>query len=62
MKMVKRVNPKSSHHKKKHYFSISLILYLYEKVDIHYTSGDNHFMIYGSPVIMLYILNLNSCS
>ena len=35
MKIVKRVNPKSSHHKKKYYFSISLILYLYEMIDIH---------------------------
>ena len=27
---AKRRNPKNSHHKKKKYFSISLILYLYE--------------------------------
>ena len=30
MKAVKRVNPKGSHHKKRIFFSISFILYLYE--------------------------------
>ena len=29
----KRVNPKSSHHKEKQFFSISLMLYLYEMMD-----------------------------
>ena len=35
MKAVKRVNPKSSHHKGKKCFPISLILYLYEMMGIH---------------------------
>ena len=34
MKIVKRVNRKSSYYKEK-YFSISLILYLYEMIDVH---------------------------
>ena len=34
MKIVKRVNPKSSHQKKK-VFSISLIIYLYKMMDVH---------------------------
>ena len=33
--LVKRVNPKSSHRKKKYLFSISLIMYLYEMMDGH---------------------------
>ena len=57
MKAVKRVNPKSSHHKKKK-FSISLILYLYEMAGIHETYCDNHFMMYVSQFIMLSTLNL----
>ena len=51
------VNPKRSYHKEK-IFSISLILYLYEMIDIHKTY-DNHFMVYVSQIIMLY-LNLYS--
>ena len=35
MKVVKRGNPKSSHHKEKIFFSFSLILYLYEMMDVH---------------------------
>ena len=44
MKAVKRVNPESSHPKEKNisiylyisvFFSISLILYLYEMMDVH---------------------------
>ena len=40
-----RVEPKSSHCKKKNIFSISLILYLYEVVDVHQTYCDksNHY-------------------
>ena len=40
-----RVNPKSSYHKEKQFFSISLILYLYEMIDVHSTYCDNHFMM-----------------
>ena len=34
MKVVKGINPKCSHHKEI-FFSISLILHLYETMDIH---------------------------
>ena len=34
MKVVKRVNPKSSHHREK-FLPISLILYLYDMVDVY---------------------------
>ena len=33
MKVVKTVNPKSSHHKEKYFFPTPLILYLYEMMD-----------------------------
>ena len=37
MKLL-RVNPKTSHHKKKYiFFSVSLILYLNEMLDVHWT-------------------------
>lgn len=35
MRLVNRVNPKNSHNKEKQFFSTSLILYLYEKMNIH---------------------------
>ena len=35
MKVVERVNPKSSHHKEKNVFSFSFILYLYEMMEVH---------------------------
>lgn len=34
IKVVKRVNPKCSHYKKK-FFSISLMLYLHEMMNVH---------------------------
>ena len=34
MKVVKRVNPKSSHHREK-FLPISLTLYLYDMMDVH---------------------------
>ena len=55
MQVVKRVNPKSSHHKRNKFFPISLILYLYEIMDVHWTY-DNHFIIklmYVNQIIML---------
>ena len=55
MKAVKKVNPKSSNHKEK-IFSISLILYLHEMMDVHQIYSDNHV----SEIIMLYILTLHS--
>ena len=39
---------------------MSLILYLYEMMDSHRTYCGNHFKIYVSQIIMLYILNLHS--
>ena len=59
MKVVKRVNPKSSHHKEKN-FSISLILHLYEMVDVHCTYCDQHVMMYVKSHHLLYTLNLYS--
>ena len=35
MKVAKRVNAKSSYKEKKAFFPISLLLYLYEKMNIH---------------------------
>ena len=55
MKAVKRVNPKPSHLKERHFFSISLILYLYEMMDVHATYCDNHFI---SQIILLFTLKL----
>ena len=59
MKVVKRANPKSSHHKET-FFSISLILWVYEMMDVQWTHCDNHFMMYTNQIIMLYTLNLYS--
>ena len=41
------------------FFSISLILCLYEMMDVHWTY-DNHFMMYVSQINVLYTLNLYS--
>jgi len=35
MAVVKRVNPKSSQQKEKTFYSISLLLYLHEMMDVH---------------------------
>ena len=35
IKVVNKVNPKSSHHKEKIFFSISSNLYVYERMDLH---------------------------
>ena len=56
---VKRVT-KSARHKEKIYFSISLMLYIYEMIYTQQTYCDNHFMMYVSQIIMLYTLNLYS--
>ena len=34
LKVIMRVNHKNSHQKKKSFFSVSLILYLYEMMDV----------------------------
>ena len=54
-----RVNLKSFHHRNKTFFH-SLILNLYETMDVHQTYNDNRFMMYGSQIVMLYTLNLES--
>ena len=53
-----RVNPKTSHHKKK-FFSLDLILYIDEMIDIYYTYWGRHFMMNANH-ITLYTLNLFS--
>ena len=58
MNVVKRVNL-SPHYKEKYFFSISLILHLYEMMDIHWTYCGNQFMTYVSKII-LYVVNLHS--
>ena len=55
MKIVNRVNPKHSHHKKKILFSISLPLHR-----CPLNSCDNHFIMYINQVITLCTLNLYS--
>ena len=50
MKGAKRVNPKSSHHEENIFFSISLMLYLYEMIDVRSTYCGNHFMMYVSQI------------
>ena len=59
MKAVRRVNSKTSHHKEK-VFSISLIVYLCEMMDVHYIYCGNYFMMYVSQIIMWHTLNLYS--
>lgn len=61
-KVVKRVNPKSPHHKKKNFFFLILLtLYLYEVMDVHWTHC-GHFITYVSQVTTLYTLNLHSAA
>ena len=61
---VKRVNPKTSHHKciSHHmYISMSLMLCLYAVRAVHQTScGYYPFLICVSHIIMLYTFNLHS--
>ena len=54
MKVVKKVNPKISHCKEK-FFSMSLILYLYENMDVHKIYCDNHFIILYTLNLVLYV-------
>ena len=59
---VKRVNPKSSHHKAKNFFliSFSLMLYLSEMMDAHWTYCGHHFVLQGRQIVRLYAVNLGS--
>ena len=42
------------------FFPYSLILYLYEMMNVLYTYSDNHFMMYVGQIVSLYTLNLYS--
>ena len=55
---VKRVDLRVLIVRKKNLFSVSLILYLYEKIDVHYC--DHHSMMDVSEIITLYTLDLYS--
>ena len=46
--------------KEKIFLSTSLMLYLYETMDVHWNSCGNHFAMYVSQIITLYTLNLYS--
>ena len=59
MEVVKRVNPKNSHHKKK-LFSISLFVSIWDDGYL-LTYCDNLFMMYVSHIIMLYTLYSTVC-
>lgn len=48
MKAIDRVNPKSSQHKEKVFFSIFEVYYLQKMRGGHKTYSDNHFIIYKS--------------
>lgn len=52
-KLVKRLDPKSSHHKKKIFFFLCL-------PDVSWIYSGDDFTIYVNQVIMLYTLNLYS--
>ena len=59
MKVVQRVNPKSSHHKEKtflYFFNFCI----HEMMDVPLTYCGHHFMMCISQIIMLYTLNLYS--
>ena len=59
MRVVKTVNPEFSSQEKK-FFSISLMLYLYEMMDGHQTSCGDHFVMFVIQIMMLYTLNVFS--
>lgn len=56
-KIIKGVNPKSSHHKEECYFP-SFLSYLYEAMDVSPTHCGHHFMIHVNQIIMLYALDV----
>ena len=59
VKIIKRVNPKSSHHRK-NILLMSLILLL--RMDAYKIYCYNHFIIDVSQIIMLYTLNLSTAA
>ena len=62
MLYMKIVKNKSQEFSPQIIFSISLVLYLYELMNVHWTYYDNHFMMYVSQIIMLCTLNLSIIS
>lgn len=58
MKTVKRVNPRSFHHKEENF--LPFLLDPYEMMDVHSTYYGNNFMMCVSQIILLYTLNLDS--
>ena len=58
VEVVPRVNLKSLITEKKKFFSMSLILEVYDLMGVHQTCCSSHFMIYVSQISMLYTLNL----
>ena len=60
MKVGKRVNPKEFSSQGKIFFSISLMLHLYERMDVPWIYCAHHFMMYVNQIIMLHILHLHS--
>ena len=59
MRVMKTVNPEFSSQEKK-FFSISLVLYLYEMMDGYQTYCEDHFVMFVSQIMMLYTLNVFS--
>ena len=58
VKVAEIVNLKSSHDKEGIFFSISLILFLHERVNVRGMHCGNNFMMCVNQIIMLYLLNL----
>lgn len=48
------MDPGSSHHKEKGFFSLSLILFLHEMMGVHWTCVD-HFMMYMSDPYAIHL-------
>ena len=59
MEVVKAVNPKSSYHKEKIFFSFFFCIYMRRQM-FNKTYCGNHFMMYVSQIIMLYTFNIQS--
>lgn len=58
MKVGERVYPKRA--PLENFFSISLIVYLYEMMDVYQTFCDTHSTMYGNQITMLCALNLHT--
>lgn len=60
VKIIKRVNPKSSHHRKNIFFFLILLSFIISFIcdGIHLTYCHNHFMMYTTQIIMYYAVYL----